>query len=598
MALPTTRIENVMYHTLTDLTGIGERLAEKIRRKLGYNVEGIDPDQYALERIGKDPYILIEVEGIGFKRADTVALNDFSVSPDHPERHWYGNREALREKGCLDPPDYRQKRSQLGLRNPELEFEGVRVDGNLIWLPEELEAEKTVARWTADVLLTHRFGFPELEEEQHSIIQQDSLNADQAEAVITALRADRLMILTGAAGTGKTKTIATIAKCALIEKRTMIVLTFAGKAADRAAEAMRDAGADVDCSTIHRALKHNGREFTLDELGADIVVIDESSMIPNLLLAAVLERLPEHATLIMVGDNAQLPPIGHGFPFADIITAGALRINLEQNYRQANQQSIHHLAQAIKKRDAYPEELRRPDCQGARVYTALTDAELDRLSHETVETCKALPPERWQCITWKNVSRRALNLELQSIFNPHGQVVYEYILGSSKDYPAKQYPGVRQRGDWSFATVRLGDKVIVKKNSYSIGNNGTLDVFNGQTGIVRAYCGRHQIITIDMGTEMLELPIEDAEELFELGWCITAHKAQGSGWHAVLVFQPDAMDPKKHMPTRWWYTAATRAEEHLVIFTQLPAHTWWRNVTEPEKLPPSTLQKRIQKLLS
>jgi exodeoxyribonuclease V alpha subunit len=618
--------DDLRYNRLTQLTGIGPRLADKIRYKLAEGIELSESERHALRIVQEDPYRLSEVDGIGFKKADAVALNDYDVDPDAPVRHKHGNREALKNDGCLPYRDFRSMRRKLGLLNAELEFEGVEQDSGLIWLPEELRAEWLVARWVAQRLQhADHTTVPTavLSDAQQQIMDEAGLNDDQRRAVLQALFRGRLLVLTGGAGTGKTHTLGALARCARKERKTMHVMAFAGKAADRAAEVL---GGVARCSTIHRGLGlgkvRPEDEIGLDMLEDDIIVLDEASMIPTWLLAHVIAALPPHATLILTGDPAQLPPIGHGFPFADIIEMGAPRVHLEQNYRQAGQVSIFELAEGIRTRAKWPTV--RDDLPGLELHTDLSDDDLDHYSQGAIEYAKGFDLNDWQCLTWRNETREMLNLELQAIFNPRGERLLEYgcwALG-------------KHNGAYTFAEIRIGDKVMVKKNNYEV------EVYNGQTGVVT---GRPSVAQLEAEAEsvraerqrimpqadlglvdaltalkqldkrlasidaMLQKPgvvikIKDreiamsadmAEELLCLGYAITVHKAQGSGWPLVIIFQPDEVGDFS-LPNRFYYTAVTRAEKELFLFTQLGMGQWWRNATRRETLPESTLQKRIE----
>ena len=569
-------IEELRYTSLTELTGVGFELARKIQLTLGKDPHERGPgdEARALHKIHENPYELIQVRGIGFKKADAIAQFDFAVSEDSPLRHEHGNRAALASHGSAPPNIYRSERRKLGLLNPELEMEGVIRDSGRVWLPEVLEAEWTVARWLGRVR-EYQPAFADLALSDEQEAACEGLNDEQIQAVQYGLNGLAAMTLTGDAGSGKTTVIATLAKCAYLERKSMRVMAFSGKAADRAGEAMDAAGVDyVECMTIHRTLGYNGRAFTVPELEDDLIVIDEASMVPTELLAAVIRRVPEKATLILVGDPAQLPPIGHGFPFADILEYGVPGVHLVQNYRQAGQVSIFEFASAMRNKESYHFEPR----EGLRVHHSLTDDQLDTLSTEVVERCKEMSLHEWQVITWKNAVREALNEELQAMFNPNGVPILSYSAWGLR----------RGKGPPPMAELRVGDKVMVTQNAAEYG------VFNGQTGVLdgTANVDGLQTLVLDMGARTALVPLIEAEGLLVLGFCSTVHKAQGSGWDTVIVFQEDAVGSFA-LPARFWYTAVTRASNELHLFTKMSAAQLWRNATERERLPESTLLRRL-----
>lgn len=627
-------MSELRYTRLIQLTGVGPRLAEKIMYTLSEGIDPSDQERYALAVIEADPYKSMKVDGIGFKKADKIALNDYDVDPDSEPRHRYGNREALLNDGCLPLKSYQWKRHELGLKNKMLQFEGVTIDSGLIWLPEELKAEWTVAKFIAENLSNAQPSTAPnaLFEPEFT----DNLDIDQKRAVMQGLYGGRLMVLTGNAGSGKTTTLGALGRLALAEKRTMHVMAFSGKASERAADVL---GNVAKCTTIHRGLGFGVTrpEDDIDpvQLDADIIVLDEASMIPTWLLAHVIKALPSYATLILTGDPAQLPPIGHGFPFADMIDAGVARVHLEQNYRQAGQVSIFELAEGVRTRTKRPTV--NEDTPGLELHTSLSDDQLDHYSHGAVEFARGYDLHEWQVITHKNETREMLNLELQAMVNPHGETLFRYPCWSFG----------KQNGAYTFADIRKNDKVMIRKNDYD------LEVFNGQTGTVlghgdpeaarveleaakkalgdleaeiainlksenhvtnlqEQYLERSKLnkritrlqaiqntggIVVKIKDREVTIPEQLAEDLLCLGYCVTAHKGQGSGWPVVIIFQLDAVRSRS-LPNRWWYTSVSRAEECLFIFTQMSMGEFWHNATEKEIPVVSTLQKRVQGLLN
>jgi exodeoxyribonuclease V alpha subunit len=620
--------DDLKYSRLTQLTGIGPRLADKIRFEFAEGMELDEAELYALTRVQEDPYRLTNIEGIAFKKADKIALNDYDVDPDAPIRHKHGNRAALEQYGCLLLKEYLWERRKLGLLSEHLQFEGIDLDSGRVWLPEELAAEWIVARYIARKLppaSTTPVPLAVLSAAQGVVMDQAELDQDQRQVIAQALFRGGLLVLTGAAGTGKTWTLGALGRCALLEQKTMHVAAFSGKAADRAAEVL---GSVAECSTIHRMLGlglDRPDRFGALPIDADIVVLDEASMIPTWLLAHVIAALRPETTLILTGDPAQLPPIGYGFPFIDIIDAGAARVHLTQNYRQAGQVSIFDLAEGIRRRERWPTI--NEDAPGLFLYTDLSDDDLDQYSQEAVRYAQQLPLQDWQCLTWKNETREMLNLELQAMFNPHGRELMRY--------PCWKLGRDSRGAPLEHAEIRVGDKVVVQKNDY------LAQIYNGQTGVAIGTPDVDELYAeskalerqlknalanstgesdpqvvglkkrLDRTNEIILRPgvlikIKDreipmsvgmAEKLLCLGYCLTVHKAQGSGWPLVIIFQPDAVDSRA-LPNRLYYTAVTRAETDLFVFTQLGMRRFWANVTEREKLPESTLQKRIQACLN
>lgn len=287
--------------TIRELPGVGSRLAPRVIEDLG---DG-DPDA-ALVVIERNPFSLVEVDGIGFRKADRIAKEKFEIGPDDERRHEAGNRWILEQRGVLGERDYFAERVKLELRDPAYKEAGAEVEEGLYWLPEELEAEKGLERWMRG-LPSAPEPLPELTPAQAAICQRLGLDEVQAGAVRMALHT-RVLCLTGGAGCGKTHVVAALSMCLLADRRTVRGMAFAGKAADRMREAFDQYGVMAEATTIHKALGYQKKAFTVEMLGEDLIVIDEASMLPNWLLWAVVNCLRPGAHLILVGDPNQLPP--------------------------------------------------------------------------------------------------------------------------------------------------------------------------------------------------------------------------------------------------------------------------------------------------
>lgn len=567
-----------MITRLTQLTGIGPGLAEKIARHF-------DGEEAALEEIAKDPYRLMEVEGIGFRRADCVAQTHYGVGDDDPLRHGYGNAYLVRESGGrMHDDEFYAKRWALGLCNESYRYAGVVCEPDLpqpwVWVPEELEAERTLSGWLAEtLLLMHRQAAnpdPQfsLEGEISSI-----LHPVQQQAVRAVLwPGNRVVCLTGGAGTGKTTMIAEVIR--LTPPGHCRVMTFAGKAADRVRQALNERGLDgrAAVSTIHRALEYHPQfGFQAGYFTEPIIIVDEASMVPTWLLAEIVSRL-NNSKLVLVGDAAQLPPIGLGFPFRDFMTIKNLpTIRLTQNYRQAEQRSLFELAEGIRTRQATAPQVRGSAIQ---IETALTPRQFNNWCEAIFDQKELGDLTRWQAITFKNADRERFNIALQENYNPAGRMVFEYLTRALKS------------DERQWCQVRVGDKIAIRQNSYE------LEVFNGQTGFVRGKesvlteMGPAEFVLVEMDERTVQVPLELAPDLLELAYCITCHKAQGSGWPHVIILQPESVGLSPH---RWWYTAVSRAEQSLTILTYMGFKSWWANTIKLMPEEPSSLLERFNR---
>lgn len=567
---------------IADLPGIGKRLTPRIIEELG---EG--DGHVALGAIERNPYSLMDVDGVGFGKADKIALH-LKIDAEDVRRQEAGNRYILQQKGVLTAPALVSERARLNLRNPEHLGTGIILEDDLYWLPEELAAEKGLARWLQGV--EQSVQPVDLTDAQQAIFQRLELDEVQGDAARRAL-SSRVLALTGGAGCGKTHVIAAIALAARAGGKEVRGMAFAGKAADRMREQFDKYGVMAEATTIHKALEFRRSGFQLEQLAEDIIFIDEASMLPNWLLWAVVERLKPGATLILVGDPNQLPPIGHGAPFSDAIEYGIPRAHLSRNYRQRDQQGILHMAEGVLHK-------RRPPADPyVQLQFGVQQADLERTFNQLVRDHGGQDFENWQIITYTNDTVERSNLAAQAIINPLGEPVAEYAcwrLGTDLGRPRVK------------AQLRIGDKVLVIKNST------TLEVFNGQTGRVRGVTlkpkktvrhspegGWEEVegevmrhIRVEITERLIDVPEDEVEKYLQLGYVITVHKAQGSDWERVIIFQPEKV--RTDTSRRFFYTAITRAKNLLIVVSSQSMTQWWMNASADAPAIQTTLAKRLE----
>jgi exodeoxyribonuclease V alpha subunit len=575
------------FTRLIDFTGISEKRASKIRsyfrraldahKKYGTEEPGgiskvwadtnytSDLELFSCKMIEHNPYCITSVQKIGFKTADAIALQDLGWHRNHELRHRAGNMAILETFGVLRVLDFMRERKRLELLDDSLKYEGVVVQDGHVWHPEELAAEEILAEFFS---LNPGGYFTDVNDVLTDIVNGDNLNDEQSNAVIFGLSGMHLLTLTGGAGTGKTKTVASLVKAATALNKSVRIMAFAGKAAQRAAEALRENNApDIECTTIHRALDLFGGGHT--ELQEDIIIVDEASMISNRLMAAVVRSLKPGATLVLVGDPNQLPPIGYGAPFETAIKYGVPNVHLLKNYRQQNQQSIFQFAEMINNQ----KPLNVFNEAGTHFGFGLSDDKLEAAFLDALLNVRDTPLEEWQVVTHTNAVRHDLNRFLQRVLNPTGTYLFGYRAFALEDVTGKK----------EHINVCVNDKVVVKDNDYDY------EVFNGQTGIVTN--SDFANLTLDFGYRQVEMKVSDAMDLLELGYCITAHKSQGSGWDKVIIYQGE---PIWREAKRWFYTCVTRARNHVTLLTNMEQATFWRNVCQDEEKSRNTLLKRLE----
>ena len=428
----------------------------------------------------------------------------------------------------------------------------------VIYLPELYEAE----RYCAEALLAFAESrFPEpagLNQKIRRIAKESQMeySLQQTQAIRESATCG-LLLITGGPGTGKTTILNGILSLLGQMQLRCLLAAPTGRAAKRLTEVTGE-----DASTIHRLLEASIDPATGDmvflrdaanPLKGDVIIVDEMSMVDVQLLYALLQAVPRNKRLILVGDPDQLPPVGPGFPFRDMLRSGVLpAVQLTEIFRQAQQSLIVMNAHRVNQ-GQLPELrtvtndfffMRRNNEEG--VSTLIRDLCTTRLPKNM-----GIPPEQIQvlCPTRKGgVGTVSLNKLLQASLNPPS--------------PEKKE---RTFGEYLF---REGDRVMQIRNNYDIlwkkcdGSAAGAGIFNGDVGTIQQ---------IDPQTETLSVVFDDREAVYDFtqlnelepAYAMTVHKSQGSEYRAVIL---TAWNGSPYLLSRSiLYTAITRARELLII---------------------------------
>ena len=545
--------------------GLTPAMAARVYRAYGERTESVARE---------NPYRLAdEVEGVGFKTADRMALAmGFSLSSEF--RLQSGLRYALNEAANASGHMYlpltilvERARQMLGADEDLIDnalralilsggLEAEDIDGETaVYLPWYHEAETDAAfRLTRLLRSFEGGGEAGLAERAVAEVEEEEamrLCAEQREAV-EAVEREGVLIITGGPGTGKTTTLKCILRL-LDELGGAELCAPTGRAAKRMSEAT-----GRPARTIHRLLEYAGEEgrFLRNEqepLDCAAVVVDEMSMVDIFLFRALLRALRPGTRLVMVGDKDQLPSVGAGNVLKDMLESGAVpSVTLTEVFRQAASSMIVRNAHRIN-RGEYPEVrtrdtdffLERRESMRAAVDSVvqLVTTRLPRyLGVDPLRGIQVMAPMKRM-----DAGVYALNAVLQQAINPSA-------------------PGKRElrRGETVF---REGDKVMQVKNNYDMGwtrgmEHG-LGVFNGDIGYVAAADPHNEELTVafDDGREAL-YALADLEEL-ELAYCMSVHKSQGSEFDCVVL--PLVSGPRLLMTRNLLYTAVTRARRLVVV---------------------------------
>jgi len=364
------------------------------------------------------------------------------------------------------------------------------------------------------------------------------------------------MALTGGPGTGKTTTVRGILMLFDALGLKTVLCAPTGRAAKRLSELT-----GREALTIHRLLGANLDEsgkpaFDHDEsnpIAADAVIVDESSMIDILLMHSLLSAMKKDSKLVMVGDADQLPSVGPGNMFADVIRSGVIPVaKLTEIFRQATDSGIVKCAHSVNNGIMPNLAEKFPDLFFMRRTTeeelANTVAEL---YGERLPKNMGIDPSQIQVLspTRKRASgTTSLNALLRETLNPKSPVKRE-----------------KQVGDYIF---RTGDKVMQIRNNYDIlweSHDGLLSgtgVFNGDVGVIKDIDTDKEIVIVDYEDKFVTYIFDQLHEL-EPAFAMTVHKSQGSEYHAVILAMTSAAPML--LTRSVLYTAMTRAKNLLVI---------------------------------
>lgn len=522
----------------------------------------------AIDIIRQSPYRLAtDIPGIGFYIADKIAQNS-GVETDVKERTEACVRHLLKEAlgnghVFVYKNDIIERISAIFGISPETTFDALEIlcknkdiiieehphdgAGQAVYLKEMYVAENAIAsRITALLSIPADPVHIPVETilskiESRLII---TLSPEQRRVLKEILK-HRISIITGGPGTGKTTLIKSITAMHRTTGKCVCLAAPTGRAARRLSEVTNHRA-----HTIHKLLEYNFDDQIFGKnqdnpIDADIIIIDEASMVDTILMYHLLNATPLTATVVMVGDAHQLPPVGPGNMLADLITSEAIPVfYLNTIFRQAKESSIIVNAHCVRNGDfpqlnAMEDELHHdtdfyfidqqtPEDVVASIIDLCTKRLPDKFELDPIRDIQVLSPMH------KGVAGTInLNKALQTRLNTHTSAL-------------------SQNGN----RFKVNDKVMHLKNNYQ------KEVFNGDIGTITTIDKANSLLSVDFYGRNVDYDINEIDEL-SLGYAISVHKSQGSEYPAVIL--PLITQQYVMLQRNLLYTAITRAKKLVVL---------------------------------
>ena len=539
----------------------------------------------AITKIEENPYILIDITyGVDFKKIDKIAM-ELGISKENPKRIESAIKYSLilashNGNSCVIYENLVQFTSDLlGINEEQIEeeiinlkaAEGIyleeRDDKEWVYLNNFYVAEKNIADKlialdkTKNIKKVNNFN-TELEKAEK---KQDIILSEEQKEAVKAVNENNVCVITGGPGTGKTTIIKTIIDIYKTRKLKVVLCAPTGRAAKRMQEQSGE-----EATTIHRLLEirkldeqedYLSVDYPITPIDADVVIIDEMSMVDMFLMNHILKAIYLGTKLILVGDINQLPSVGPGNVLQDIIESKKITtIELNKIFRQAAKSKIITNAHRVnagesfigveEKEDKIDDFFYINEISQEKILQDVISLSAGRLkkygNYDFFKNIQVLTPTKKGMLGTKE-----LNKQLQNVLNPNMAIE-------------------KAHGDRVF---RSGDRVMQVKNNYDIYWEKQIKdkieagsgIFNGELGIITKIDEEEKQILVHFDDEKdAWYDFGNLDEL-EHSYSITIHKSQGSEFDVVILAVPQSSPML--LTRNLLYTALTRAKELLIVIS-------------------------------
>lgn len=620
----------IEFFTKLDFGNSTGQIIKKLQQ-LGFNERQVNLifDQYGVQtltKIGKDPYqIAIDLftDGISFQNVDQIARRFYSIVSDDSRRLQGAILYSLKDLIYRQGGSYVSQADLFAATNRCLNYQldqtsfnqqlNKLVDQEQIQIEDHQHIYETAfynAEWKIAQKLVELMKFSDEHPVDHQDFQQaiSEIEADkgyqydqvQTSAIKEALESP-VMLLTGGPGTGKTTIVNGLVETYLklhpkLSEEDIMLVAPTGRAAKQI-----NSVTGIEASTIHRLLGltadiNDGQlmQMDFDPLDAKLLIVDEMSMTSLALFTALISAVNQGTHLVLVGDCDQLPSVGPGQVFYDLLAAeGIPQRQLKHIYRQSSHSSIIPLAHRINE-GTVTQELFAPEPANQYAHRQFICASLNNIPQLITQAVKLYHEKHDVPI-----------MDIQILTSIHGGVAGTVNINRvlqatlNPDKPTKPAIQLGSR------ILRVGDKVMQTVN------DPDKNVFNGDLGIIKTIEGQNVIhgapkavakqkVVVDFdGAEVEYLRLNEINAL-QLAYCMTIHKAQGSQAPVVIIIMTDDYFPRRPgIPTimhrNLLYTAVTRSSQALLMVGSPQAFV--NCAQSPTKYRQTTLTKRITMVL-